>query len=104
MHGTAPDDVWAVGRAGFVAHWDGAKWTQVSVGTDSELWTVRARSRTDVWIAGAYGLVLHWNGATWTQSATLAGDDINDLWSPPGATADLFAVGPEGMILRRTGP
>jgi len=104
VHGTAPDDVWAVGRAGFVAHWDGAKWTPVSVPTTSELWSVRARSRTDVWISGTYGLVLHWNGATWTESATLAGDDILDLWSPPGATADLYGVGPEGMILRRTGP
>jgi hypothetical protein len=104
VHGTAPDDVWAVGRGGFVVHWDGAQWTEISVGTTNELWAVRARSRTDVRVAGDAGLVLHWNGATWTQSATLAGDPIQDLWSPDGATADLFAVGEEGMILRRTGP
>src|SRR5437867_2792692 len=27
-----------------------------------------------------------------------------DLWSPGGATGDLFGVGLEGMILRRNGP
>lgn len=76
----------------------------ISVGTTAELWAVRARSRTDVWVGGDAGLVLHWNGTTWTDSATLAGDAIQDLWSPGSATADLFAVGAEGMILRRTGP
>ena len=103
VHGTAPDDVWAVGHGGFVVHWDGAAWKEVPVGTTNQLFAVRARSRTDVWVVGDYGLVLHWNGTTWATSPALAGDPIYDLWSPGGATGDVFAVG-NGMILRRNGP
>ncbi|MSQ84351.1 MAG: hypothetical protein EXR77_15940 [Myxococcales bacterium] len=34
----ANDDVWAVGEAGFTAHWDGQTWTAVSGGKARDLW------------------------------------------------------------------
>ncbi|MBM4345047.1 MAG: hypothetical protein FJ100_16885 [Deltaproteobacteria bacterium] len=34
----ANDDAWAVGEAGFTAHWDGASWTQVSGGKARDVW------------------------------------------------------------------
>jgi hypothetical protein len=104
VHGTARDDVWLVGRAGYAAHWNGTAWTAVTVPTSNELFSARARSRTDVFIAADLGQVLHLAGGTWTAHDTLSGDGITDLWSPGGATGDLFGVGAEGMILRRNGP
>ncbi len=57
VFGFAADDVWAVGEASTVLHWDGAVWTKLSTPFDGEsnrpaLHAVWGSSSKDIWIAG----------------------------------------------------
>jgi hypothetical protein len=65
--GTARDDVWAVGNAGLIAHWDGHAWTTVPGLRKSNLYAVGGSGRDDVWAVGYVGTALHWDGKTWSD-------------------------------------
>jgi hypothetical protein len=92
VHGTAPDDVWAVGAPGVVMHWDGATWSRTGVGGNSYLRAVRAMGRSDVWAIaydanGARHGVWHFDGSSWTLSLSLSsapgglwGSATDDVW------------------------
>ena len=60
--GTAPDDVWAVGRAGVALHYDGQAWQPVITATATDFFAVFAAARNDVWMGGPNGTLLHHNG------------------------------------------
>src|SRR6185503_4793610 len=52
LHGTARDDVWAVGATG-ILHYDGNTWTPATgCGSGMYMGSVRALSRTNVWASG----------------------------------------------------
>ncbi|WP_146646573.1 hypothetical protein [Labilithrix luteola] len=96
--GTSKDDVWAVGSAGTVIHFDGTQWTSTPVDTTRTLFSVGGSGPNDVWIVGTYGTVYHGPGfdggtANWqstpivpyTGTAELAissvwGGSPNDIW------------------------
>jgi hypothetical protein len=80
------NDVWAVGglstggtglNRGLVEHWDGSRWTKVSIpdppGTES-LSAVSAVSSQDVWAVGTQSplfgksrpMAMHWDGSRWS--------------------------------------
>ncbi|MEV0695173.1 hypothetical protein [Streptomyces sp. NPDC050388] len=92
LTGTAPDDVWALGRnvrGDFGQHhWNGSRWADRSV-PRFEVLAARAVSRTDVWAVGNYresngdvpGAVAHWNGSAWTLTKLGA----PDAWTNPKA-------------------
>jgi hypothetical protein len=87
IHGTAPDDLWAVGGLGLMQHWDGNAWTSRDIATGSEIMSLWASSESDAW-AVAGGQALHWNGASWRAMATPAkfldsvyGTAPDDVWA-----------------------
>ncbi|MCB9555160.1 MAG: hypothetical protein H6707_03580 [Deltaproteobacteria bacterium] len=61
IHGTAADDVWAVGTSGKIAHFDGNGW-QLSTQshTSQDLRDVFAISASDVWAVSHQGVILHY--------------------------------------------
>jgi hypothetical protein len=59
--GRGPDDLYAVGRAGVVLHFDGRAWTSMPVPTAADLSAV-AGSSSGVWAAGAAGTLLRLDG------------------------------------------
>jgi hypothetical protein len=66
VFGFSEDDVWAVGEASTVIHWDGTSWTKLSTPFDGaaekpRLYAVWGSSPTDIWIAGQ-GTMLHFQG------------------------------------------
>ena len=89
VHGTAADDVWAVGSTHdgtlpsrtLIEHWDGSSWSIVpSPSPDTQLNELRAvvaLSATEAWAVGFRGgthsetplesLILRWDGVTWAQ-------------------------------------
>ncbi|AKU95347.1 hypothetical protein AKJ09_02011 [Labilithrix luteola] len=71
--GTQKDDVWAVGTAGTVMHWDGTSWASVPAKTTRTLTTVTGSSKNDVWVGGSTAAVFHTDGfangtATWVAT------------------------------------
>jgi hypothetical protein len=78
----APDDAWAVGRAGnpkyveeraYAAHWDGSSWTEATLPTFSGRSGLYAIDGTadDLWAVGYlhHGpLLLHYDGSEWSRS------------------------------------
>lgn len=95
--GGGEGDVFAVGNAHTVVHWDSHKWSLQRApgqGGLSHLWG----SGNQVWAAGPGG-VLRWDGARWSvfkdpgQDLALWGIGVDDLWG----------VGDAGRILRWQG-
>ncbi len=56
--GSAANDVWIVGGAGSVFHFDGTRWSTQTSGVRYDLISVSGSSSSNVWIAGSGG-VLH---------------------------------------------
>ncbi|HUJ62610.1 MAG TPA: hypothetical protein VLX92_29110 [Kofleriaceae bacterium] len=65
--GAARDDVWAVGNAGLIEHYDGARWTTVPGIAKHNLFAVGGAARDDVWAVGYVGIAMHWDGTHWTR-------------------------------------
>ena len=88
MWGPAPDDVWAVGRAGagaglIVWHYDGTAWTDVALPAGFPLgllgFKVHGQRTDDAWISCSGGMTLHWDGSALASA-------------PTGDTASLFSI------------
>jgi hypothetical protein len=94
LHGvwaSGPTDAWAVGAAGTIVHWDGAKWSLSTSGTTATLLAVWGSSAGDVWAVGVGGAIVHWDGASWSSVPSGTSIDFVDL-SGSGPT-DAWAVG-----------
>ena len=88
--GSAPDDVWAVGGAGFL-HWDGQTWQQAPSPAGAS--AVSAGARDDAWTVGGAGF-LHWDGQAWSQVPGAQGS-LNDVLAL--AAGDAWAVGADAQ-------
>jgi len=72
--GSSSSDVWAVGSAGTIAHFDGAKWTvlpKTDAGTKQTLFTIWGSGPSDVWAGSTERVLFHTDGwkqdhATWS--------------------------------------
>ena len=77
--GSSPTDMWAVGGAGTVLHFDGTTVATVPTITSVDLTDVWGTGPEDVWIVGRAGTALHFDGHALSSVST-------------GITADLLAV------------
>lgn len=99
LWGAAPGDVWAVGDAGTVLHWDGIAWQPVTTATLATLRAVWGRDATTVYAAGSGGTILRWNGVSWTSEDSGTGNTLVSLW---GTAQDVYALGTSGTILHKS--
>lgn len=97
--GSSKDNIWAVGAAGTVVHWDSQRWEQVDVGTRSELWGVFTTGPKDTWIVGDDGALLHLDQDGWRDQGLGLEVTLSGVWGTP--EGHLFVVGEEGLILHR---
>jgi hypothetical protein len=94
LGGSSGSDVWAVGDADFVGHWDGKAWTRVETGLENlRLTAVWAIGPNDAWAVGSFrdsggGLTLHWDGKKWKRSLAAS---FQAVWG--SAADDVWAVG-----------
>jgi hypothetical protein len=119
LSGSSPTDVYAIGDnqicdecnrpRNFVAHYDGAQWTESFETIDNGLFGIWVGASNDVWVVGEgfdhEGYLLHYDGTRWTQTfrRTPEGNvepPLSDVWGSSGS--DIYAVG-EGGILRYDG-
>src|SRR5580704_10916791 len=74
-------DVWAVGAAGTVIHFDGQSWTPFASGTTENLTGLSGTGPGDVWATGDNGSVLHWDGAAWSIVNSQSGVALIAVWA-----------------------
>jgi hypothetical protein len=88
-------EAWAVGSAGTILHWNGARWDPRISGTVADLNALSGPSGIDAgptqaWAVGA-GVQLHWDGSTWSRPAPQLEAELVGLWTSPDG--DTWAVG-----------
>ena len=88
--GTSGSNVWAVGAAGTILHWNGTKWSTVPSGTTATLSGISGTSATDVWAVGQGGTTLHYDGVSWT-AAPNAPLNLVRVWN--SSPTDVWATG-----------
>ena len=80
IHGSGPDDIYAVGDRGLLVHWDGSAWTRIETPVCTALNGVRADG-AGAWIVGDGGVLLRAENGVCTQAASPAVSDLYDIWS-----------------------
>ena len=102
LHGVfavSPNDVWVVGDAGTVLHYDGC-WRAEPKATDVNLTSVWASADGTVWAGGAAATTLRRSGGTWSVFTTPGTLAVRGIF----ATASIvWAAAEEGAVYRWDG-
>jgi len=102
--GSSGLDVFAVGsgefleQIGFVFHYNGSNWSDITSGTNDELHSVWGSTGSDVFAVGDGG-IFHYDGLNWSEISQYG--ILRDIWGSSGT--DVFAVGSYGTILHYEG-
>ncbi|HSL90091.1 MAG TPA: hypothetical protein VK870_12375 [Ignavibacteriaceae bacterium] len=69
---SSSNDLYAVGNAGNIAHWNGSKWTKIESGTDVDLLDIWGSPDGTVWACGYTGdyattVLLRYDGTIWNK-------------------------------------
>lgn len=103
--GTSSSDVYAVGWAGEILHYDGITWSVSTTDAPVILRSVFGSSPTDIFAVGRTdaleGVVYYYDGVDWTTSVHTSVEDLCGVWASSDGQA--FAVGSLGAILRYDG-
>jgi hypothetical protein len=99
--GLSASDIYSVGDAGMILHYNGTAWSTMASGTTANIYGVWGSGSDNVYAVGKGGLILHYDGFSWSPMASGVATDLNDIW---GSSADtIYAVGAAGTILRFDG-
>lgn len=97
--GRAPNDLYVVGGAGFIAHWDGASWTLAHEDPDQLYLFAMDGIGNDLAMAcGGPGSILHFDGTSWRSEPNGLPEDLLfqiHVVSPTEA----YAAGSRGNVL-----
>ncbi|MBW2702694.1 MAG: hypothetical protein JRF33_17885, partial [Deltaproteobacteria bacterium] len=98
----AADDVWAVGQAGTILHWDGESWSMVPSGVEDSLLAIHGVAG-DLWAVGSDGLILHQTQPSGPWAVVPSGTTqlLAAVWRT--AEDDVWSVGYGGVILHWDG-
>jgi len=102
--GSAPNDVWAVGAADTILHWDGGRWHSTKTLTapsNTDLIGAWGSARDDVWAVGFAGKILHWDGSIWSPIPSGTSQTLHEVSGT--SSQDAWAVGRAGTILHWNG-
>ena len=105
--GTSMSNLYAVGRSGSIAHFDGAAWealNQESLVNLRDVWT----SSTGAIAVGTGGTILRQSGSTWTEENVGATYELAGVWETPGLSVAVGRYAPNNIdwqqaVLMNTG-
>ncbi len=104
--GTGPQDIWAVGTAGTLIHFDGQRWSDASSYWGGSLKRLYGTGAKDVWAVGEHGVILHYDGSAWFRVPSSTRELLRGLWLRPGrgdTPGDAWALDTAGTLLRFDG-
>ena len=106
VFGFSSSDVWSVGEAGTVVHWDGSVLSTEVAPTDGTLFGIWGTSDDDLWAVGGRpdidGALLHRVAGVWQQVSGLPGSgSYFKVWG--AAADDVYVCGQGGVILHWDG-
>jgi hypothetical protein len=125
--GSGATDVFAVGAAGLVLHWDGTAWSASTAGPEfacpgpgggagqppaepcprrGDLVSIWGTAAADVFTVSSAtfsgdGALVHWDGKTWSTLTKLSSSAVNDLWA--SGPNDVYMAGGLGSMLHWDG-
>ena len=99
--GSSPSDIFAVGNAGTILHYNGNAWTHMNSGTTANLHNVWGTSASNVYVVGDAGTILHYNGSSWASMTSGTSQTLHGIWG--SSATDIFAVGTAGGIIHYDG-
>jgi hypothetical protein len=97
MDGTSAKDIYAVGQAGHIWHYDGGKWEQVLSPTNFDLNWVTCVSPTEVYLCGNRGFFFRGSRERW-EDISLP-DKTEDLWSVEVYQGKVYVAGDKGLYV-----
>lgn len=100
VHALSEDNVWAVGNAGAILHFDGDEWEVVQGLEDYTLLDVDFAGPDDGWAVGTQGTVFRYQGGVWKPSDSGTTATLNGVASRPRGEA--WAAGSGGTFLYRS--
>lgn len=94
IFGATSDDLWLIGSARTLLHFDGTGFTTVAGPGDEwgcDLTGGFATSKKNAWLYGANGCIFHWDGTAWSKTETgmkepifeIGGSDPENVWAVP---------------------
>lgn len=92
------DDVWCVGDAGTILHWDGGDWTRYTSPTGMNLYATCAGPTNIGWAVGENGTILRSENRHWTPTPSPSTMTLRGVWAGVGDVA--WTVGDAGTILK----
>jgi hypothetical protein len=93
----APNNVFAVGSAGHILHFNGSEWSQMTSSTTQDLEDVWGNAGTNVYTVGNAG-IMHFDGTNWSVINSTGGRAV---W---GAGNDVFVVRYDGGAVLHRAP
>ena len=97
-------DVWAVGAASAVWQNRGGSWgkdtSSTQLGTNNSYTAVWGTGPDDVWLMGGNGIIGHYTSTGYVPPITGVTGNIRHI---AGSSTGAWAVGDQGMVLRRSG-
>lgn len=99
LHGFGPDDIFAIGLAGRIAHFDGEGWTEAPAPAVRSLSALWGPARDHLFAVGADGVILRFDGTRWTREGTPTDAHLNAVHGLPDGTVHALAW--DGTLLRR---
>jgi hypothetical protein len=95
IHGSGPDDLWAVGMLGEIWHRGPKGWTRHDSPTNLLLHRVVVVSASEAYATGQKGLVLKFDGAGWQTAA--CDDKLGNLWGAEWFAGALYVSSERGI-------
>jgi len=101
LWGAASDDMFAVGTAGTILHYDGDAWADMTSGASVDLHGVWGTASDNVFAVGDGGTILRYDGAEWSA---MASNTQSGLFGVHGTgPTQVFAVGNAGAFAEYDG-